>query len=169
MNGMTSSSDRLALPLLAPGQAQKEMTHNEALARLDMLVQPVVVAVAPAAVPADPRPGECWIVGSGASGAWAGQDDAVAVWTAGGWRFAAAFEGMKVWSLADGVTVVRRSDGWQLGAVDARTVRIDGLSVLSARQPPIATPAGGTIVDTESRTAITAILEALRQHGLIAR
>lgn len=169
MNSMSSSSDRLTLPLLAPGQAQKEMIHNEALARLDMLVQPVVKAVAPTAIPADPQPGDGWIVGDGATGAWAGQAGALAVWTAGGWRFAAPFEGMMVWSLADGMTVVRRAEGWQRGVIDAVTVRINGLSVLGVQQGAIAAPAGGTTTDTESRTAITAILEALRVHGLIAR
>jgi len=34
------STPRLALPLLAVAQAQKEVTHNEALALLDLLVQP---------------------------------------------------------------------------------------------------------------------------------
>ena len=48
---MTLQTDRFALPLLATAQAQKEMTHNEALALLDAVVQPVVVAVAPASVP----------------------------------------------------------------------------------------------------------------------
>jgi hypothetical protein len=36
---------RLALPLLQPGQAQKETTHNEALAVLDLVVQASVLAV----------------------------------------------------------------------------------------------------------------------------
>lgn len=66
---MTDMTDRLALALIAPGQAQKEMTHNEALARLDIMVQPVVQAIAPASVPASPTFGQCWIVGVGASGA----------------------------------------------------------------------------------------------------
>ena len=36
---MSESTARLALPLIAPGQAQKEVSHNEALAALDLLVQ----------------------------------------------------------------------------------------------------------------------------------
>ena len=38
-------TDRFALPLLAAAQAQKEVTHNEALARVDALLHAVVVAV----------------------------------------------------------------------------------------------------------------------------
>jgi Protein of unknown function (DUF2793) len=166
---MSEESARLALPLLAPGQAQKEMTHNEALTRLDIIVQSVVVAVAPAAVPADPQPGQCWIVGAGASGVWQGQDGALAAWTEGGWRFVPAFDGMAVWSLADGMSVTRRQGQWETGALDVRTVRVGGQAVLGARQPPIAEPIGGAIVDSESRATVAAILAMLRSHGLIAR
>jgi hypothetical protein len=35
-------SARCGLPFLAPGQAQKEWFHNEALQRIDMLLCPVV-------------------------------------------------------------------------------------------------------------------------------
>ena len=41
----TITTSRFALPLLAAGQADKELTHNEALACLDILLQPVVQAV----------------------------------------------------------------------------------------------------------------------------
>ena len=75
---MSETSDRLKFPLLASGQAQKEATHNEALALADMLMQPVVQSVAPASVPASPQPGQCWIIGTGATGAWAGHDGALA-------------------------------------------------------------------------------------------
>ncbi len=42
---------RLALPLLAAGQAQKELVHNEALLRLDLVSQPVVPLLIRATIP----------------------------------------------------------------------------------------------------------------------
>lgn len=165
---MTLQTDRLALPLLATAQAQKEMTHNEALALLDIAVQPVVEAVAPAAIPAAPQPGQCWIVGAGATGDWAGHAGAIAAWTQGGWRFVAPFTGMTVWSRADQMPVLRTDAGWSAGALTARSVSIGGQQVIGARSGAIATPAAGTTVDAEARTAITAVLSALRIHGLIA-
>lgn len=57
------TSVRLGLPLLQTGQAQKEMTHNEALTLLDFAVQPVVEAVGVDTPPAAPAPGACWVVG----------------------------------------------------------------------------------------------------------
>ena len=165
---MTETTDRLALVLIAPGQAQKEMTHNEALARLDIMVQPVVQAIAPASVPASPTFGQCWIVGVGASGAWAGRDGAIAAWTAGGWRFVTPFEGMTAWSITDSMQVTRRGTDWIIGEVNAQQVRINNVRVITVRQPAIATPVGGAMVDSESRDAISSILGVLRTHGLIA-
>ena len=93
-------SPRLALPLLQPGQAQKEQDHNEALARLDLAVQPAVQAVALDTPPATPGEGQCWIVGAAPSGDWSGRAGMLAGWSAGGWRYIAPVEGMVAWSLA---------------------------------------------------------------------
>lgn len=165
---MQLHTDRLSLPLLATAQAQKEITHNEALVLLDALVQPTVVAVAPAAVPAAPVAGQAWIVGTGATGVWAGQDGALAIFTAGGWRFAALPEGAQVWSIADSLTFRRVGLDWQRGIVSATSVSVGGQQVVGARGTAIANPAGGSVIDVEGRTAIVAVLDRLRTHGLIA-
>jgi|CXWL01.1.fsa_nt_gi hypothetical protein len=165
---MTEQTPRLGFPLLASGQAQKEVTHNEALILADALVQPVVLAVAPPAIPDTPLPGQCWVVGNGAGGAWSGHDNAIACWSEGGWRFVASREGMSAWSLSDALPARREAGGWVLGQIGATSVRIGGNQVVGARQPAIANPAGGAIIDAEVRVALAAILAALAAHGLIA-
>lgn len=45
---------------------------------------------------------------------------------------------------------------------------IDELQVVGARAAAIADPAGGTVIDSEARTAVAGMLSAMRQHGLIA-
>jgi len=163
-----TTTDRLALPLLAAGQAQKEVTHNEALALVDLMLMPVVQSVAPAGVPAAPALGQCWIVGSSASGAWSGQDGALAGWTAGGWRFAAPFDGMAVWSLADGMSAQHVGGLWRIGSANVSQLSISGIKVVGAQQAAIAAPSSGVVIDAEARVAISALLTALRAHGLIA-
>lgn len=165
---MSLTTDRLALPLLAAAQAQKEITHNEALTLLDAAVQPVVATIAPASVPASPSPGQCWIVGTGAAGAWAGHDGALATWTAGGWRFVAPFEGMQVWSIGDSATARREGSSWITGALKGHQLLLDGQQVVGARQSAVAAPSGGSTIDVEARVAITAILARMGAHGLIA-
>ena len=83
---MTTTA-RLAMPLIQPGQAQKELYHNEALLVADAAVQASVAAVGLDAPPANPAAGACWIVGSAPTGAWAGRAQALAAFTATGWRF----------------------------------------------------------------------------------
>ena len=165
---MMGETNRWALPLLETGQAQKEMTHNEALARLDLLTQAAVAAVGLNAPPADPAAGRCWITGNAPTGAWAGQAGVLAGWTAGGWRFVPPQEGMSVWSEADDCVAYFTQGSWQVGRVAATTLTIGGMQVVGARAPAIPAPAGGITVDQEARAAVAAMLATLRTHGLIA-
>lgn len=165
---MSDATARLALPFIAPGQAQKELFHNEALIRIDALLQAAVQAVAVNDPPVSPAPGQCWIVGPSPSGAWAGQANSLAAWTDGGWRFLAAGGGMTAWSIADGLFVWFDGAAWRTGEVVANRLVIGGHQVVGVQQSAIADPAGGTNVDTEARVAISTILAALRSHGLLA-
>lgn len=160
-------SPRLALPLLQPGQAQKETDHNEALTLLDIAAQAAVLAVGLDNPPVDPAPGECWIVGTAPTGAWNGYVGALAGWTAGGWRFVAPTPGMTAWSIADDMSARYEAGTWWLGEIRAERVLIDGVQVLGPRGSAIPDPAGGVSVDAEARAAISAMLNALRSHGLI--
>lgn len=160
---------RLGLPLLAAGQAQKEMTVNEALTRLDLLTQASVVAVGVDAPPAAPVAGQAWVVGPAPTGAWSGRAWALAGWTDGGWRFVAPAPGMAVWSEADGCTARWDGSAWTIGHVAGVGLWIGGARVVGARGPAIAAPAGGATIDAEARGTIAAILAALTTHGLIAR
>ena len=72
-------TSRLSLPYLMPGQAQRHITHNEALQALDGLVQPVVVSRTTTAPPPLPLEGEAYLVPSGATGTWAGHADELAI------------------------------------------------------------------------------------------
>lgn len=158
---------RLALPLLQPGQAQKELYHNEALALLDIAAQAVVEAVGVDTPPASPTLGACWVVGGAPNGGWTGQAQAIAGWTSGGWRFVAAREGMLVWNRSEGQPSRFDGVGWRSGELRGRVLMIGGDQVVGARRPAIAEPAGGTHIDSEVRATVTAILAALRTHGLI--
>lgn len=161
-------SARLALPLLAAGQAQKELTHNDALALLDLLVQPAVQAAGLDAPPADAVAGQCWIVGPAPTGDWAGQAMALAAWTASGWRFAPPLDGMAVWIVSDRLQARFVAGAWTAGTLAGHHVEIDGIPVVGPQSAAIAAPAGGAMIDAEARSAIFAMLAALRSHGLIA-
>ncbi len=160
-------SARFALPLLHAGQAQKEMSHNEALTLVDALVQPCVEAVGLNAPPSDPSIGLCWIVGSAPEAEWAGQAGALAVWTGGGWRFVGPREGMTAWVVDAELQARYRAGVWEGGVAVVSSLVIDGEQVVGGREAAIEDPDGGAIVDAEARIAIEAMLGALRTHGLI--
>ncbi|APL94460.1 hypothetical protein Sj15T_04010 [Sphingobium sp. TA15] len=162
------STLRWALPQLFAGQAQKELFHNEALARIDMLLHGAVESADQDEPPASPAVGACWIVAAGAGGAWEGQDGALACWTEGGWRFAAPREGLSLWVADRGHAMRHDGAHWEDCAVRADGFYVGGERVVGAAAAAIADPAGGATVDMEARSALAAILGALRTHGLIA-
>lgn len=84
---MSDQTANLALPYIAAAQAQKHVTHNEAIRRLDALVQLVLESATATAPPATPTEGGRWFVPSGASGAFAGQEGRIAAFEAGVFDF----------------------------------------------------------------------------------
>ncbi len=158
---------RLGMPMLQPGQAQKELYHNEALALIDIALHATVTAIGLDTPPASPTPGTNWIVGTAPTGAWEGAALQLAGWTAGGWRFVMPTEGMTVWSLADGLEGRFIGGSWIVGEARATRLKIGGVQVVGPQQPDIAPPSGGATIDAEARTVLTSILGALSAHGLI--
>ncbi len=109
---MSSETPRLKLPYLAAAQAQKHVTHNEALDGLDALVQLSVggVAAAPEAAPAD---GAQWLVGQPASGAFAGQEGALASFRDGAWTFRMPTIGWRLYDQTSRRLMVFDGSAWQ--------------------------------------------------------
>ena len=117
--------------------------------------------------PASPVIGNCYIVGASPTGDWAGKPQFVAAFTGGGWRLLAPIEGMSLYVKAEERCANYRAGTWEMGIVRGSSLMIGGEQVVGARAPAIPDPAAGSVIDSEARTAIGAILAALRQHGLI--
>lgn len=96
------STPNLGLPYIAAAQAQKHVTHNEAIRALDALVQIGVVDRDLSAPPGTPADGDCYIVAGSATGAWAGHDGEVAAFQDGAWMFYPPQTGWLAWVADDG-------------------------------------------------------------------
>ena len=164
---MSEASPRFQLPFIIPGQAQKELFHNEALIRLDAICCATAETPPLVAPPAKPEDGQCWIVAAGGTGAWSGRDDNLAMWSEGGWRFVVPAAGMTVWIKSVGHEIRWDGTQWSTGALTGPSVRIDGQQVVGSRQPHVPSPSGGTVIDLEARAAVDALIVALMSHGLI--
>ncbi len=109
---MSQTSPRLTLPFIQPAQAQKHVTHNEAVRALDMLVQLSFEDDAQSAPPPAPNEGDCYIIAAGGSGAWSGQDDAIAAYLDGQWQFHPPRAGWRGYVLARDALVVFDGTQW---------------------------------------------------------
>ena len=136
--------------------------------RIDASIAACVAGPASATPPVSPVVGDCFIVGAGATGAWAGKDGSLAMFSIGGWRFVAPREGLRAWVSSQGVDALYRSGAWETGFVRGSRLIVSGIAVVGAQQGAIADPSGGTTVDGQARAALGQILAALRTHGLIA-
>ena len=114
-----SNSPRIGLPYLDAAQAQKHVTMNEALARLDVVAAARVETMALAFPPVSPADGEGHLVPAAAGGAWAGQDAKVAVFLNGGWEFISPWAGWRLWVASDTGVAVYDGVDWQLASQPA--------------------------------------------------
>jgi hypothetical protein len=146
---MTESvTPRLALPLLLAGQAQKEITNNEALVLIDALIVARAEGANAAVPPSAPLPGQCWALGVSPTGVWLGKGGQLAVYTDGGWRFCDVADGFAVRVGSIGARWQRAGTGWTA--------------------PPVqAVPTGGSVIDSEARAAIAALRTALIASGQV--
>jgi hypothetical protein len=101
-NTLMSTTPHLGLPLIAAAQAQKHVTHNEALIVLDALAQLAVVSASLTAPPATPAQGDRYIVAAAATGVWAGQSGKIAAFYDGAWRFFTPESGWTAFNQATG-------------------------------------------------------------------
>ena len=118
----------LDLPLIMPSQAQKHVTHNEALRALDALVQLTALDFA-ADAPADPQPGDRYIVADAASGSWAGRDGHVAAFQDGAWFLYEPGEGWLCTLSAPNRLLVRRQGAWADAPVPRTQQNLERLGV----------------------------------------
>jgi hypothetical protein len=144
------STENLALPYLAAAQAQKHVTHNEALRMLDALVQLSVASATMSAPPPSPAAGRRYIVPAGATGAFVGQIGKIAAWQDGGWVFYAP------------------KQGWLVHVADSGQLLVhDGAAFVAAVAPPAQLPTFGVnaTADAQNRLAVASASTLFNHAG----
>ncbi|MEO1702338.1 MAG: DUF2793 domain-containing protein [Pseudomonadota bacterium] len=124
-------TENLQMPYIMAGQAQKHITHNEALRMIDALLHVAITQVGLTVPPSAPLPaGARYIVGAAATGAWTGQDQKIAAWQDGAWFFYAPHQGWVVYAL-DGQSLLA-FDGTQWSPLDAQQEQLGVNTVADA-------------------------------------
>ncbi len=107
-----TETPNLALPLIAAAQAQKHVTHNEALRALDAIVQCAISDRDLSVPPGSPGEGRRYIVAPSPSGAWAGKAGQVAAWQDGVWTFYAPAAGFLAYLVDEARLLVHDGSAW---------------------------------------------------------
>ncbi|MFS4583679.1 DUF2793 domain-containing protein [Phaeobacter sp. C3_T13_0] len=132
----------LALPYLMPAQAQKHVTHNEALRMLDALVQLRLTGFDATTPPTEPAEGAAYGLADTPADAWAGQGGRLAIWQDAAWQFLTPQPGWQAWALEDQALRIWDGTAWVLPTLTGdRLERLgiatnaDAVNRLSLRSP----------------------------------
>lgn len=109
---MSLTTPNLDLPYIAPAQAQKHVTHNEAIRALDALVQLSVMAVQDVP-PTDPENGMRYIIGQAPSGIFENRAGHIAAYQDGAWAFYSPQAGWQAYDQNQSALLIFKNDDWQ--------------------------------------------------------
>ncbi|MBO9447484.1 DUF2793 domain-containing protein [Ruegeria sp. R14_0] len=124
---MSQNSPRLNLPLLQPSQAQKHVTHNEALRRLDLIVQLTVVSTSATTPPPAPAQGDVYAVADSPTGDWSGHAGKLAAWLDNSWHFLLPELGWRAWDQSS--NSLKRWDGSDWVEPPSATQNLPGIGI----------------------------------------
>ncbi len=150
-----STSPNLRLPYLDANQNQKTVTHNAALRMLDALVNLRAASASLAAPPAGPNDGQCWIVASGGTGAWAGKDLNIAAWQDGAWSFYAPNPGAIAYVDTLGGALLWNGTAWVslLGAITSLALNTLGIGTAADAANPLSAKLNAALLTALPTTA----------------
>ncbi|MEM8547902.1 MAG: DUF2793 domain-containing protein, partial [Pseudomonadota bacterium] len=183
------TTPNLQLPYIAAAQAQKHVTHNEAIRALDAIVQIGVLGRRELTPPDTPSEGDRYIVSDGATGSWSAHEGEVAAWQDGAWAFYKPAVGWIAWvadektlTVWDGVTwaVAGASSGGTSPSVnpapyvgvnttadDANRLSVKSDAVLHTHDD--VTPGSGDVRHTLNKAATTGTASLVFQTGYSGR
>ncbi|CAN7557859.1 DUF2793 domain-containing protein [Phyllobacterium sp. LjRoot231] len=140
-------TSNLKLPYIAPSQAQKHVTHNEAIRALDALVQLSVTSRKLASAPLEPQEGDRYIVASGAAAPWAGKDNQIAAWQDGAWAFFQPQEGWYAWVTEEHSFVVFDQASWSEVKTGINPVALVGINTVADENNRLALKSPASLFD----------------------
>lgn len=109
---MQDATDNFQLPFLLPDQAQKHVTHNEALQRVDALMQLVIRATI-STPPQSPVDGACYAISATPAPIWTGLAGQIALYQDGRWSFIAPKSGWIAYFQESGALCRFDGQSWQ--------------------------------------------------------
>ena len=107
-----NETPNLSMPYILAAQAQKHVTHNEAIRAIDAIVQLSVLDRTLATPPVSPADGDRYIVAATPAGAWAGQAGKIAAWQDSAWIFYTPKKGWIAWISSENAALAYNGSAW---------------------------------------------------------
>lgn len=107
-----ATTNHLGLTLLEQSQAQKDVTANEAFARIDAVLNTGFIDHTLATPPLSPAEGDVYIVAASATDDWLAREDHIAYYDGSIWRFITPREGLRLWSEAEDRDYIYDGSAW---------------------------------------------------------
>ena len=129
---MSEKTPLLSLPYIQAAQAQKHVTHNEAIELLDAVAQITLEALDVTSPQSTASEGQAWSVGAGATGLWSGYAGSIAMWRGGGWLFMSPRVGWTAWDKTSEALHVWTATGWAIQGMMPDLDNLSGVGINTA-------------------------------------
>ncbi len=107
-----SDTPNLVLPYIAAAQAQKHVTHNEALSLIDGLLQLSIVSRGLNVPSGTAIDGNRFLIGAAPTAEWLNHPGQIALRMEGAWRFLIPRKGWQMWVEAENILLVFDGTNW---------------------------------------------------------
>jgi hypothetical protein len=133
------TTPRISMPEILSSQAQKEVSHNDALRIIDALLQAGVTDRDLTDPPGSPANGAVYIPAATATGAWAGQEGKLAQWYASAWYFLTPKDGWSVWIIDEARRITYQGGIWDVEAASIGTASLSNQHLSDFAEDPATT------------------------------
>jgi hypothetical protein len=157
-----ATTRRFGLKLLYANQSQKDVVVNSDFSVIDSVIQLTVISRTLTTPPGSPSDQDAYIVGAGATGAWSGQDNNIAIFLANGssWFFIEPQTGWQAWSVADTGVYFFNGTAW-VAATGGGAIAAHAITNGLLAQAPANTIKGNATGVTADVTDLTSLPAAL--------
>ena len=149
-----TTTNNLGISLVEQSQSQKEITINQAITRIDALLNTGAKSRSTATPPSSPAAGDLYIVATSPTGDWTGQAEKIAYFDTI-WKFITPNEGISLWVEDEDLTATYNGANWLL----------DGVVTQSGSSYTIANSDNKSRMRFTSSSAITLTLPNYLQTG----
>ncbi len=105
-------TSKLQLPYVLSSQAQKHITHNEALRSLDAIIHLSAISRNQTTPPSSTTDGDRYIADANSTGDWSGKDFHIVAWQDGSWMFYPPQTGWLCWIEDENTHLLWNGTGW---------------------------------------------------------